>query len=268
MYHRSVGCGRSKRDSQRMCCLEADDSIQRAAITNWSQHPGRAIQIPRRASVSSQRAWSSAGGGLPIMNAIIGGDEWIGCDIYVCVPCETPPWGAERGAQNRNRAAECSCVRTRGRVLDPTSTPENTRPHSKVAMCCAVPLPWLQLIACIFWLPIICLRALSLTVTAKKSVCSSCNRVARRPMMVFRQSRMRDFLGRARTPYNSACWPVWQTRRPVLNNVRDIVKGAMCRVGLSGRSPCGKPRAGWIVPEVLPVTRHRKLMSPLGAAAR
>lgn len=86
--------------------------------------------------------------------------------------------------------------------------------------------------------------------------------------MVSRQSRMRDFLGRARTSYNSACWPVWQTRRPVLNNVRDIVKGAMCRIGLSGRSPCGKPRAGWIVPEVLPVTQHRKLMSPLGAAAR
>lgn len=180
-----------------------------------------------------------------------------------------PAVGAERGAQDRNTEQQNVRVFVRGAgfsILLPT--PENTRPHSKVAMCCAVPLPWLQLIACIFWLPIICLRPLSLTVTAKKSVCSSCNRVARRPMMVSRQSRMRDFLGRARTPYNSACWPVWQTRRPVLNNVRDIVKGAMCRVGLSGRSPCGKPRAGWIVPEVLPVTRHRKLMSPLGAAAR
>lgn len=78
------------------------------------------------------------------MNAIIGDDEWIGCDIYVCVPCETPPWGAERGAQDGNTEQQNVRVFVRGAgfsILLPT--PENTRPHSKVAMCCAVPLPWL-----------------------------------------------------------------------------------------------------------------------------
>lgn len=61
------------------------------------------------------------------MNAIIGGDEWIGCDIYVCVPCETPPWGAERGAQERNTEQQNVRVFVRGAgfsILLPT--PENT----------------------------------------------------------------------------------------------------------------------------------------------